>query len=157
MIQWGGAAPSASLERMLEGILARIYDATPDEGQLKLFQNDITPSIASVPADFVQATFSGYAAIDLPDTEIPGTLIDVNGNAYAIDLLIRQFVQSADTVVNTVYGYYITNNAGTSLYMAKRFDTPVDFSHAGKTIQIELAYRVIVGGLQPGDDTTVSA
>jgi hypothetical protein len=155
MLTWSGITPSARLAEFLDILLTEIYKAPTAEGKLKLYQNNFTPGPGTKVADLVEADFSGYAPLDLADGEVSAARLDVDGNAFAVDTILRTFEQDADTITNAVYGYFVTNDPGTVVYTAGRFATPIAFSDAGASLDLELGYRLDFGGLLSGTDATV--
>lgn len=91
-------------------------------GKLRLFKNDFTPSFDTVVGDFTEATFPGYALIAATTTPVTG--IDAQTGNLAI-VWADGCTWNAGTIVTpeTVYGWYITNTAGSSVLAAGRFDT----------------------------------
>lgn len=156
MLQWIGQIPSKAVKAALDAWLDLVYVAPTAEGKLKLYVNNYTPGPGSGPGDFTQASFGGYSAIDLPDTEKPTVRLDTEGNAYGIDPILRVFSVSGVSA-EVAYGLYITDDAGTTLLGAARFDTPVAFDVDGKAVEIELAYRFGIDGSVIGIDATASA
>lgn len=84
--------------------------------KLKLFTNDYTPVEGSVVADFTEAVAAGYAPIILTGTD--WTIATVTGTTTA-EQPQKTFTFTA---ASTNYGYYVTNNAGTKVLWAERFD-----------------------------------
>jgi hypothetical protein len=104
-------------------------------GKLHLFKNDFTPGFDSVVGDFTEATFPGYAEID----DVSGPL---SGTDAETGLLTVTWADGsswlAGTIVadETIYGWYITNTAGSSCLAAGRFDTPVLINSTGDILSI---------------------
>lgn len=80
---------------------------------LRLFQNNHVPASTDTVANYTEATFTGYAAIATVSW----------GNAYLngallgeIDEVNRTFTQTANTVTNTIFGYYITDVGGNLIF-----------------------------------------
>ena len=157
MLTWDAIANTGWTKVLLQAARDLIFAATPDGAKVRLFQNNYTPSIASVLADFTQATFTGYAQAELLDTMAGLPRIDTDGNVYIVCNSVLSFTQTADTTPNTVYGYYVVSDVGSHIIAAKRFDTPIEFNAAGIALDLELAFRLIATGFQGGDDPTVSA
>ena len=86
---------------------------------LRLYSNDRIPSKTDTIANYTEVVFSGYAPKLLTPSEWVIAIDDLTGNYLAT---FAQQVFSFDDLV-TVYGYYITNHAGTSLLLAERFTT----------------------------------
>jgi hypothetical protein len=113
---------------ILTGVAGRYENAT-----VHLFQNDFTPTPDTVIADLTEATFSGYAAV--VDPGWGAAFLNDDGNAQRL-LNNAQFTQTAATITNTVYGYYVTDAAGTGLWWAERFATPVLMDAASRAIAV---------------------
>jgi hypothetical protein len=121
--------------RMAE--LAAIIAAQLDGGSLRLFQNDIQIDEDTVLADFLVATFSGYANKTIAAWGDP--FLDWQEVATTLTPL-QTFAANASTVQNICYGlYYVT--AGGALAFAVRFSQPWNFAQAGDTKNIVLRYQ----------------
>lgn len=98
-----------------------------------LFKNDINPSNLDVVGLYDEATFSGYASINL-------TMGAAYLNAYAIgevDSTLNSFTSTGASPVNTVYGAFILD-AGGILVCAERFDIPRVVMASGQVIEYTL-------------------
>jgi hypothetical protein len=112
---------------------------------LRLFKNDFTPLQSSVTADFVEANFSGYAAIPLVLADWSASYLNASQQAET-DMLTKTFTQSAATVTNSIYGWYLTI-ASIGFLMADRDPTaPFLMNAAGKTYSV--AINDLLGVLQ---------
>lgn len=121
---------------MLQSILTTMIALTPWSAMcVRLFKNNVIPSINSVLATFTEADFTGYAkSADL----VWGTVgVDPNGGGQVFAGSVV-FTQTGTATVNTVYGYYITDDASTPtiLYWAELFPAPVNFSAIGDQVVI---------------------
>lgn len=116
-------------------------DGYLDGAVVKLFQNDIVPTPATALGDLTVATFSGYAASAVLDWG--AGFIDTDGVAKLAAASVN-FLQTADTVVNTVYGYYVVGDPGGTPYLifANRFTTPVHFSGPGLGINVDPEFNL---------------
>lgn len=111
---------------------------------LRLFQNDTTPTIDSVLADFTEATFSNYAA----QTFTP----------FVPSLYIRPRAVSKGTAPvftklgptgNDIYGYYITDAGNTKLLWSERDpNAPIPMNVDGSTYGVipQMTLRSEFGG-----------
>ena len=106
-----------------------------------LFQNSIAPGPGTVFTDLNDATFTGYVA----GGSVWGNgtpILDAVDNRYMIPATspLNFTVGSPVTTPNTIYGWYLYNDATTpkQLIMAERFDTPIEMDAPGKTIQLLL-------------------
>ncbi len=109
--------------------------------KLKLFKNNVTPGHESTVATFTEADFTGYAAITLTTTSWnAGTAGTGTGTALAnkatIDYAQQTFTMGVPGTTNTVYGYFITDTAGTTLVGAERFAASQSMSLSGDSIKI---------------------
>jgi hypothetical protein len=118
---YGLVVPSASETLLLQYILHTI---SADDPVLWLYSNNIIPSSTSVLSDFIA----------IPSTNIvldPLTWIFTNGSA---EYPTHIYTLSPGT---TVCGYYVTNNAGTSLLWAQRcFFAPVSITVAANVFSV---------------------
>jgi hypothetical protein len=101
---------------------------------------NITPD--TLPADFTEATYSGYAPIALPLPLIGG----VNADGTTLGWL-KSILFVAGAVVapgETIAGYWIDEAAvgGTDLYMAERFVTPIPIVTVGDFIDVDVIMPV---------------
>lgn len=109
--------------------------------KLKLFKNDVTPGHTDTVATYTEANFTDYAAVTLATASwnagVAGT---GSGTALAnkgsIDYAQQSFTMGTPGTTNTVYGYYITDNAGTTLIGAERFASAKNMLLAGDAIKI---------------------
>lgn len=104
-----------------------------------LFKNDIDPDETSVLTDFEEAEFGGYGAIALE--EAVGTLgLDPLSGEYVVRVDQAAggqfFTSSGDFDPETIYGAYITDDAGTSLLAFLRFATPILVNASGQIIDV---------------------
>lgn len=102
--------------------------------KLRLFKNNHTPDEADDISDYTEADFSGYAA---------ATIGAWNAATYAGGLAnveattAQTFTNSTGAVGNDVYGYYVTDSAGTVLYYAQRANSPpLSLQLAGEAVTI---------------------
>jgi hypothetical protein len=83
---------------------------------VRLFKNNYTPVAGSVIASFTSADFSGYTPGALGTLAAAAT---VGGKASSTAGTANTWTKSGATG-NDIYGYYVTNAAGTVLYWAER-------------------------------------
>ncbi len=85
---------------------------------LKLFVTEVTPGKHSVVGDFTEAVGGGYAAITL--TRGAGWTITVADDPSDAIYTQQTFTFTGALTTNTkIYGYYVTNAAGTILLWAE--------------------------------------
>lgn len=126
-----------------EADLTALIAAGPPAGRLNgvkvhLFQNNIVPTPATILTDLVEATFDGYAASAA--VTWGSVVVDPAGNAVVYGDA-KTFTMTGSTTPNTVYGYYVTNSAGSTLEYLELFDSPVGFGGPGTTLVLLPAYK----------------
>lgn len=84
---------------------------------VRLYQNNYIPTGAMGIGNFAQATFQGYAQKAINFANVPN--IQPNGKALITSVLIT-WTPTGVAVQNTIFGYYVTNAAGTIVYFAER-------------------------------------
>ena len=127
-------------EAMLNALVAATQ---PWNGaKLHLFKNNFVPAPQNDIAAFTEADFTGYAASSAITWSAAGYLPDgtavVDGDAKTFQ------VGATPTILNTIYGWYMTDGAGTVLIMARKFDNPVVLSAAGQRIIVLPSYPAYV-------------
>lgn len=90
---------------------------------LHLFTNNITPVPATALGDLVEATFAGYAPIDM--TGKWGAIFKVLNGLYQMDSDVVEFTATVGAN-ETCYGWYIADD--TILKFSKRFAAPILFT-----------------------------
>lgn len=107
--------------------------AAPQDLVLKLYQNNITPAETDTAGTYTEATFTGYAAVQLTAanwTVTPGAPTEA---AYAQ----QTFTSSAGSQNENVYGYYIVQRVSGKLVWAERFsDGPYNIVNNGDAIKV---------------------
>lgn len=111
--------------------------------KLHLAKANFNPSAVAVPADLTEATFTGSAAL------VAGTGAQQAFYDPALGKRVIQILEPAGgwhwlcTVLpapaETIYGYYLTNNAGSVLYGSQLFSTPIVINNAGQGVDIDQA------------------
>lgn len=102
----------------------------------RLFTNDFVPDADSVPADFTEATFDGYAADALGTLLGPVTLTNGSRALHAeVDFIAGAAAAAPGEVI---HGVYVTNAAGTTLYGSSRFDDPVPIVVPGDFLSLDI-------------------
>jgi len=125
-------------------ILDAIVTAAPlatilDGGVLRLFTNNPVIDPDFDPANFVEATFVGYAA------ETP-LVFSAVGNVDPVGRLVHveaNFVAGAIVAPGeTVLGYWCENAGGTQLFFAEKFATPVQFVNNGDFLSLDVVLEL---------------
>jgi hypothetical protein len=109
-----------------------------DGAKVHLFKNNVTPSPGMLIGDLTEADFDGYAASSAIVWGTPGFLPD--GTAAVVGTQKTFTVGASPVVLNTVYGYYVTDGAGTGLLFARKFDAAVVLSAGGQFIVVLPTY-----------------
>lgn len=111
--------------------LAAVITAT--KLKVHLYTNNYTPIGSTTITDFTEATFTGYAAQNVPAL---GVVFTNDSGQAEFDCTATSTWTATDAVTpNTIYGYYVVDSTtGTIVRWAERFDTPVDMTAAGKTL-----------------------
>lgn len=94
-----------------------LNNTAPTNVKLHLYTNDKTPAEADVVGNYTACTATGYALKTL--TGSSWTVATTDGTTTAT------YAEQTFTLTTsaTVYGYYVTDNAGTGLLWAERFTT----------------------------------
>lgn len=106
-----------------------------DGKKIRLFQNNITPSDASVIGDFTEATFTGYAAATIAAASFGAVTVasHVASSTYAN----VTFTRSTTGASQSLYGFYITDFGATKVYAAARFSAaPLVLTNSGDNIAL---------------------
>lgn len=103
---------------------------------LRLFENDLTPTPATVLADVTEATYAGYVAASLVG--------QWGAAAFVVDGLYQSLTGPHTFAAPTagsqlIYGWFI--NVGTTLQHIQRFNAPVTMSVGGPVLQLTLAFQ----------------
>jgi hypothetical protein len=113
-------------------LLGRMLNfASPDDVKLHLYTNNHTPTSSDTTANYTESSGAGYAAITLT-----GSSWVIAGPTPAT----ASYPQQTFTYTGaepTIYGYYVTNNAGTTLEWAELFtDGPYAIPSGGGSVKI---------------------
>lgn len=126
--------PNAAEAVMLNILLNK--DAA-EELDMHIYQNDVTPTAATVIGDFTEATFTGYASVELSSSNYA-----VAAGAGAADPATASypavnFTSSSDQSSQNCYGYYITRRTTGDLLWCERFtDGPYNIQNNGDGFSI---------------------
>ena len=110
--------------------LKRLLNHTAaDDCKLKLYSDNITPDDDSVPGSFTECAIAGYAAKTLTGASwTVETSESVTTGSYAEQTF-------SFTGSGTVYGYFVTDNAGTTLIWAEKFAAAIPIT-SGDSIAV---------------------
>lgn len=109
-----------------------LNSGTPPTGfTFHLYTNNITPTPASVLADFTECSIAGYAS-----QAVTSSGWSINASAPGQYKGTNTTVSFTMTSSGTVYGLYVTDGVG-ALVWSEKFDTPLVFGDLGGTVTIE--------------------
>jgi len=108
--------------------------------RLRLYKSALTPTPAKVLADFtaIEADFDTYVIKTLDPNFAAG--VQIQSGQYR-SLSAVQTYGSPTTTGNTLYGWFIDDNAG-ALICALEFATPIVYSVGAPQLQIQIGYEV---------------
>lgn len=98
---------------------------------VKLFKNDVTPTLNTVIGDLTEADFTGYGAATITwgsATNGPGEEASVYGTGLS-------FIANGSSSPNIIYGWWLQNAGG--LRFAERFDEPIPIAEAGDDVTFQ--------------------
>lgn len=110
--------------------------------KIRLFSNNLTISPTTVIGDLVESAFTGYSAGVFPTAPFWLYGLDTNQQGEAIASFLTSFNQTALTVSETAYGYYVTDTTGAIFKLAANFDTPLPFDRIGNSLMLKLGFYV---------------
>ena len=109
--------------------------------EVHLFTNDVESGLSDAQVnaldedDFTEATFTGYAAVEVTSGHWTTTSGDPTSTAY--DTAVS-FIRSSTGSTETQYGYYVTRAADGKLIYHEYFDSTVDVTDTGDQIDVSL-------------------
>lgn len=114
------------------------YSATGDL-KLKLYSSNTSLSVTTVIGDLTEATFTGYA-----EKTLTGASWTVTSASPAVASYAQQeFTSTAGSQNQSIYGYVVTNSAGTiALYGETFTDGPYTIVNNGDKIQVTLSFEL---------------
>lgn len=126
------AAASATLTALITALLANL--------KMRIFVNNITPDANTVIGDFTEATFTGYSAASLTTWSAPS----IDGTGASISTTVQgQFTGTSGGGTGNMYGYYLTDSGGTTLYGCERFAGAPIAQAQNVVFQVTDTYSVI--------------
>lgn len=110
---------------------------TYEGSKLKLYTNDYTCTETSVIGDFTECVVAGYAQKTLTGTVSGGTwVVSTATNITTASYAEQEFLP---TTAVSLYGYVVTNSAGTTLLWAERFTgAPFVIPAGGGSVKVTL-------------------
>lgn len=120
--------------------LEALIDSLPGGNvRVHLFVGATVPTPATVVADFVEADFDGYAAVDLVPTS---PAVNPDGWAQA-DIPTAHFEASGGTTPNTVTGFYLTDTTDAVYLGGERFDNSFVFDETGDYFDLDTSLQLL--------------
>lgn len=111
--------------------------ASPEDLTVRLYDNNFTPTVTSVAADFDETTLTGYSNVTLDPGDWSGGV--ASGIAsYTQPTLTFTFSPYAGGT--TIYGYFVTV-PGVIGILAERFTTPYAVPSAGGELTLDITYE----------------
>ena len=106
--------------------------------------NNFTPAKSMVLADFVEATFDGYAAVNVLAAGWTAPYVNGAGNGELSTLAQVAFDSTGITTSEMIYGYYVTDNPATVVLFAEKVAVAVPMGavageHLGVIPRVTLA------------------
>lgn len=98
------------------------------------------PNPLSVPGDFTEAAFVGYAdqALTLPLLGPANLIPNTIGGHREVDYLAGAVVAPGENIL----GYYVVDNSGapTKVYLSELFQAPIPIINPGDTISLDVIF-----------------
>lgn len=111
----------------------------PSTWKFHLYTNNYTPVAGMTTAAFTEDTAAGYASVDM--TPASWTITNPTGTE---EKAAYPKITITYTAASTVYGYYITNAAGTKVFGAENFsDGPYTLGNSGGNINVTLSASIL--------------
>ena len=98
-----------------------------------LYQNDRVPEREDTLADFIEATFSGYAPIELGDFDAAAVADHIASAAHPL----VTFTHDGGAVANQIYGYYLLDAGGRIRQAERGSVSPLSMNVAGDVIHVK--------------------
>lgn len=118
-----------------QDIITQIIAATTgvlDGATIHLFKADFEPSKTTVPADFTEADYDGYASI-----AAVWEAVTVKGQQARTATQLAHFQATGSVTQNTIYGFWIQDSGGTKVITAQRFDTEKQMVDATSFVDVQ--------------------
>jgi len=111
---------------------------------VKLFSNNFTPIEGSVEGDFTESTFTGY--VEQTGVAFLADVINGDGSVSSVMGGNVQFLQTATTISELAYGYYLLDNDG-DLIGGEKFNAPINFNAIGVGLRLSVAITAGPAGI----------
>lgn len=129
------------LDKTMTLLAADVPTLAPATGnKVHLSQQTFTPSPARVIGDFLEATFTGYAAL-VAGTGAQQTFTDAATGLRTIQILEPaggwHWVSTGTAnLPQTIYGYYVTDNGTTTLFGCALLQSPVTITASNQSVDV---------------------
>lgn len=120
--------PNEGLTTLLEYWIGKTVNTFFD-WLLVLFKNNYTPTQASVYADLVLATFTGYSAVTLTKANWTSAVIDTDKAVSTWNTTPQLWTCTAGS--ETIYGYALVTPSSPKIMAVERFASPVPVAPGG--------------------------
>lgn len=125
---------NAVLLAALQAIIDTVLEVTgPTHTEVHLATGSFNPVPGSVPGDFTEADYTGYAAIDIAGWTDPE--LDPGPAAKTLGTTLVQFRPTGTTVTNVCTGFWLVGGDGTYLG-GQAFDSPIPMGATTDAITI---------------------
>jgi len=115
-----------------EGLIEILIRLASGDITFGLFTNDVTPDRDTVMADLTLAAWAGYTSVPLTGGDFPNSnIIGHQARIWGPGEPFNNF----SGVDQVAYGYYLSDNSETMLFVVSRFDdAPVTIPDGGQLI-----------------------
>jgi hypothetical protein len=104
-------------------------------GKIRLYKVATLPSNASLLADFTEADFPGYAAVQLVAAN--WTLAAVTAHVASSSYPLINWTRNATGAAQNIYGWYLTDGANTKLYACAQITSgPLVIQNNGDAVNV---------------------
>lgn len=117
-----------------------ILVANDDTITVKLFKNNITPTVSSVIGDFTEANFTGYSSQTLVYSGSP--VHDVANHVWYQPCTTLTWTMGTPGTTNSIYGCYLVDSGGRLRGCGRLDGAPAPMTTAGQTVSITLNRRM---------------
>jgi len=141
------------LGNMVDAIAADAAAFGATAGVVGLFQNDLTPTPATLFADLVEADFDGYAPVAVDETAFVFSN-DVDGGRSFFDPDTKNFTAGGGlAATQTIYGWFWRTSTSGEVLTVNRFSQPIDMALPGQVISVTagISFSPNQGRPFPGD------
>jgi len=119
----------------LDLVLA-VWEGTYKAG---LFQNDITPVVATALSEIVPATFSGYAGEQVTFSWDAAVMAGVRAVTQAAALI---WTHNGGPIQNWIFGYYLVSQSNTLIFAERFCPAPLPMATIGQRIRMRPRFRL---------------